>query len=297
MRHSQERGQNGRPSTDAALDPQTARAETIRTIFRKQAKMLATLFQKDGMTLVARSLNASLAALKMRDKKTGALMLENVPPEVIAEKCIACHHMGLEPVSEAYLIPFGKSLEIITAPQGLIKLMANAGWRVTARAVREGDEFDHDLGPAGFIRHKKAQGRRESPVTFGYAFAQHVSGGPAIMDVLSWDDIESYRAQSKQADGPMWLNNYEGAVRKTMVHRISEFIPRPAALSAALRQNESGGIEVSDEILAMLRTKPKTEEAVVERTSDSRRAIATRYTEPGDDEQVIPDLELGARHG
>lgn len=256
-----ERGQNGRPTTEQVTDPQAAKEAAVRAIFRERHKFLCALFAKDGPTMVARCLSSTLQALKMRDKKTGELVLRNVAPDVIAERCIACHHMGLEPVSEAYLVPFGADLQIITAPQGLIKLMANAGWRVEARAVREGDLFDHDLGDDGYIRHKKAHDRREGEVTFGYAFARHKDGGPTIREVLSRDDIESYRAQSKQANGPMWTDNYEGAVRKTMLHRIAEFIPRPAALAAAMRQTAEGGVELSDELLAMIRARPAAEDA------------------------------------
>src|SRR6185369_3015174 len=101
------RGQNGRPSTDEMLNPEAAREATIRRIFREQHKFLSALFVKDGATMVARCLSSALMARKLRDPKTGALSLAAIEPETIAEKCIACHHMGLEPVTEAYLIPYG----------------------------------------------------------------------------------------------------------------------------------------------------------------------------------------------
>lgn len=248
MRSEATRGTNGRPTTEEMTDPQAAREKRIRDIFREQHKLLCALFAKDGATMVARSLSSAIMALKLRDPKTGALSLIGIEPEVIAEKCIACHHMGLEPVTEAYLIPYGKNLQIIKAPQGLIKLMANAGWRVEARAVREGDFFEHDLGDDGYIRHRKVDGRREGAVTFGYAFAKHKDGGPTIRDVLSRDDIETYRAQSKQANGPMWSDNFEGAVRKTMIHRIAEYVPLPSEVRTVMREGASG-VDVPDEVM------------------------------------------------
>lgn len=248
------RGQVGRDQTKST-DPQVLREERISEIFREQYKPLAALFVKDGAVMVNRARQSAIAALKMRDKKTGALMLEKISPEVIAEKCIACHMMGLEPITEAYLIAYGGELQIIRAPQGLIKLMANAGWRVEARAVREGDFFEHDLGDDGFIKHRKLAGRRDGQVTFGYAYARHVDGGPTIREVLSWDDIESRRAQSKQPNGPMWTDNYEGAVRKTLVHAIAEFIPLPAEARSAFKQNDMGGIEIPEEVMAAVRKR------------------------------------------
>lgn len=247
------RGTQGKPA-EVAGDPQAAREMVIRAIFREQYKLLVALFAKDGPTMHARALSSSIMALKLRDKD-GKLMLGGVSPEMIAEKCIACHHMGLEPVTEAYLVPYGSTLKIIKAPQGLIKLMANAGWRVVARAVREGDFFEHDLGDEGFIRHRKADGRRESPVTYGYAFAKHKDGGPTIRDVFSRDDIESRRAQSQQANGPMWNDNFEGAVRKTMIHAIAEYVPLPSEVRAVMRESADGGVDIPEEIMVAVRRR------------------------------------------
>ena len=249
-----QRGTTGRPTTDQVTNPEAAREAVVRGIFHKQHKLLCALFVKDGPTMVARSLSSAVAALKHRDPKTGALSLASIDPEQIAEKCIACHHMGLEPMTEAYLIAFSGRLTIIKSPQGLIKLMSNAGWRVEARAVREGDFFEHDLGDEGYIRHRKVDGRRDGAVTFGYAFAKNIAGGPVIRDVMSRDDIETFRAQSKQANGPMWADNFEGAVRKTMIHRIAEYVPLPSEVRSVVREGENG-VEVPDEIMQAVRAK------------------------------------------
>jgi phage RecT family recombinase len=259
------RGQQGRPTTDEVTNPQAAKEARIRDIFKTQWKMLSNLFPKDGETMLARAVNAAIMQSRAVAPNGGKRTLESVPAEEIAEKCIACLHMGLEPGADAYLVPYGPRITIIKSPQGLIKLMFNAGWRVEARAVREGDFFEHELGPEGYIRHRKAVGRREGGVTFGYAFAKHMSGGPATIDVLSRDDIESYREQSQQKNGPMWSNNFEGAVRKTMIHRIADYLPLPASLMTSLRAEESGGVEVSDEIRELLRsmnTRPVESEVV-----------------------------------
>lgn len=243
----------GRPREEDASP--AGREAKVREIFRAQRPLLEALFVKDGKALVARCLQSAIAALKMRDKKTGMVLLEKISPEQIAEKCIACHAMGLEPITEAYLIAYGTDLQIIRSPQGLIKLMANAGWRVEARAVREGDFFEHDLGDEGFIKHRKVSARRESPVTFAYAFARHVDGGPIIREVFSRDDIETHRSASKQPNGPMWTDHYEGACRKTMIHAIAELTSLPAEARAGLKQNELGGIEIPEEIMVAVRNR------------------------------------------
>lgn len=274
----------GRPREEDASP--AGREAKVREIFRAQRPLLEALFVKDGKALVARCLQSAIAALKMRDKKTGALMLEKISPEQIAEKCIACHAMGLEPITEAYLIAYGTDLQIIRSPQGLIKLMANAGWRVEARAVREGDFFEHDLGDEGFIKHRKPfgqNGRRETPISGAYAFAKHVDGGPTIREVLSWDDLEAYRSQSKQANGPMWTDNYEGAARKTAIHRLAELIPLPAEARTGFRQNDVGGIEIPEEIMVAVRNRLIAEvRADIGLTAPSQPSPKDSYPTPED---------------
>lgn len=277
------RGQQGRPTTEAVTDPQAAKEVAIKRIFAEQRKLLVQLFPKNGDTMLARAVSSAIMSSRATNEKTGKRILEAIDAEEIAEKCIACHHLGLEPGADAYLVPYGKRITIIKSPQGLIKLMFNAGWRVEARAVREGDSFEHELGPDGFIRHRKAEGRRDGGVTYGYAFARHMTGGPATLDVLSRDDIESYRAQSQQKNGPMWENNYEGAVRKTMIHRIAEYIPLPAALMSSMRAEESGA-EVTDEIRELLRSmNQKPADATPSQPETVAASEPPRERETGDD--------------
>lgn len=276
------RGQQGRPSTAEVTDPQAAKESRIREVFKSQWKMLANLFPKDGEVILARAVSSAIMASRATDPKTGKRNLENVAAEEIAEKCIACHHQGLEPGADAYLVPYGGRITIIKSPQGLIKLMFNAGWRVVARAVREGDFFEHEMGTTEYVKHRKANGRQDSPVTFGYAIARHVNGGPETISVLSRDDIEAHRDVSAQKNGPMWSNFYEGAVRKTMIHDIANYIPLPASLMTSMRAEETGAVEVTDEIRELLRAmNAKPAEAPAPETAPLAAAPAEQGREPG----------------
>lgn len=241
---------------DTGLTPQKAKEEEIKRQFAANKKLLGQLFPKDGETILARAVNGAVMASRAEGKE-GSLSLANIPAEDIVEKCIAALHMGLEPGSECYLIPYGGKLTLQIGPQGLVKLMMQSGFvkDVVARSVRAGDVFDYDLGDEGFIRHKKsAESRLDGAVTYGYAYLRTTTGG-IIRDVLTRDEIDFYRALSKMPEGgPMWKNFFDGAVRKTMLHRIAEFVPRSAVLSAALRQTEQdAGVVVSDEIRDLLR--------------------------------------------
>lgn len=256
MHTSTTRGQAGRPTTEQVTDPQAAKEARIRAIFTEQKALLVRLFPKDGETMVARAVSSALAAARKPNEKTGRPALEAISAELIAERCVAAHHMGLDPTSECYLVPYGATLQLIIGPRGLVRLMMNSGFvkKIEARAVREGDTFDYDLGDEGFIRHKKGPNNREGAVTHAYAFIETTTGGK-IREVCTVDDIEFYRSKSKQANGPMWTENYEGACRKTMIHRIAEFVPLAPVMAAALRQNEQGGIEIPEEVWKAVRGK------------------------------------------
>jgi recombination protein RecT len=253
------RGQNGRPETAAVLDPQAAKEARIKAIFRDQAKQLAGLFPKDGMTLVARACSAAIMASR-------APALRGASPEGIAEKVIAAHHLGVE-IGDAYLVPFKGDVQLILGPRALIALMYRSGFvkSVEARAVFEGDDFEYELGDEPRVRHVKGAERRAGAIVAGYAIV-HTSTGGVVREVLTRDDIEYYRSFSQAKSGP-WFDNFEGMVRKTLIHRIAEFIPRSPLLSAALTQNAEGGIEVSDEIMALIRAQNTAPaEPVIEQT-------------------------------
>ncbi len=186
--------------------------------------------------------------------------LKNASAESIATATIACHHLGLEPGDQAYLVPFKGEVQLIIGPRGLISLMFRSGFvkSVVARSVFEADArhgvWDYDLGSSPFIRHQKAPtGRREGLITHAYAIVETTTEGKTI-DVLTHEDIAYYRSFSKAESGP-WFDNFEGMCRKTIIKRISEFVPRSPMLSAALREDSNGGYEIPEEILRAARGK------------------------------------------
>lgn len=261
MRTSSEttRGTSGRPSTAEVTDPQAAKEARIREVFKEQYRLLAKLFPKDGDTMVNRACAAAVVASRTPNKKTGRPLLERVPAESIAEKVIAAHHMGVE-IGDSYLVPYGTDLQLIIGPRSLISLMYRSGFvkSVEVGVVFDGDVWEYELGDQPRIRHvKRESGRYESTVIAAY-FIAHTTTGGIVREVLTREDINYYRAFSKAEAGP-WFDNFPGMVRKTAIHRGAEYIPRSPLLSAALMQNEHGGIEVPEEIMAAVRRKMAAE--------------------------------------
>jgi recombination protein RecT len=253
MRADQTRGTNGRGnSTDAARQDSPADAR-IKAIFKTQYRQLSALFPDNGEVMVNRACAAAVNA-----SRTSAL--KDASAESIAAATIACHHLGLEPGDQAYLVPFKGEVQLIIGPRGLISLMFRSGFvkSVRAHCVFEADAtsgvWDYDLGSSKYIRHRKAPvGRRSGFITHAYAIVDTTTEGQAI-EVLTQEDLEYYRGFSQAKSGP-WFDNYEGMCRKTVLKRIAEFVPRSPMLSAALREDSHGGYEIPEEILQAARGK------------------------------------------
>lgn len=257
-----QRGVSGRPSTDSILDPQAAKEARIREVFKGQYRHLASLFPKDGEIAVNRACASAVMASRALNKKTGKPSLESVPAEVIAEKVIAAHHMGLE-IGDTYLVPYGKDLQLIPGPRALIALMYRSGFvkSIEGDVVFDGDVWEYEQGDQPRVKHvKRTSGRYEAKIIASWVVI-HTSTGGIARTVLTRDDIDYYRSFSKAESGP-WFDNMPGMVRAKTIKRAAEFIPRSPMLSAALRESEAGGIEISDEIMELLRqvrTKPEPE--------------------------------------
>jgi recombination protein RecT len=249
MRADPTRGTNGRGnSTDGERADSPAEAR-IKAIFKTKYRQLAALFPSDGETMVNRACAAACA-------QSRGEALKNASAESIATATIACHHLGLEPGDQAYLVPFKGEVQLIIGPRGLISLMFRSGFvkSVRAHAVFDTDTWSYDLGTDAYIKHQKAgDGRRAGYITHAYAIVETTTDGRCI-DVLTREDLEFYRSFSKASSGP-WFDNFEGMCRKTALKRIAEFVPRSPMLSAALREDSHGGYEIPEEIYRAARGK------------------------------------------
>ncbi len=288
MRADPKRGTNGRGDSTTAGRADSPTEARIKEAFKANYRQLAALFPVDGETMVNRACAMACAAAReihTTGANKGSLRLGNATAEAIAEKVIACYHLGLEIGDQAYLVPYGSDVQLIIGPRGLVALMMRSGFvkSIVARSVFQADIdaglFSYDLGSKPFVKHQKAiEGRRAGAIVAAYAIVETTTEGQ-IIDVLTWEDIEYYRGFSKSGKGGAWDTAYEGMVRKTAIKRIAEFVPRSAVLSAALREDEHGGYEIPEEILRAARGKidgsadmPQGEHEIVQQTANSAAA-------------------------
>src|SRR3954469_9300893 len=99
--------------------------------------------------------------------------------------------LGLEVdgvTGQAYLIPFKGRAQLVVGYKGYNTLAARSGITITGAVVREGDEFDYELGSGGFVRHKPALVGKDRRTVAAWACATSHSRPPVHM-VMGIDEL------------------------------------------------------------------------------------------------------------
>lgn len=159
---------------------------------------------------------------------------------------IQCAQLGLEPgnaLGHAYLLPYGREVQLIIGYRGMIDLARRSGQIVSidARAVYEGDKFECRLGLDPHIDHEpdwNNQNRTKGEkLQFVYAVAKLKDGGIQF-DVMSRAEIEGIRARSKAGNNGPWKTDYQAMALKTVVRRLFKFLPVSIEMQTAVGLDE-----------------------------------------------------------
>ena len=138
--------------------------------------------------------------------------------------------LGLEVdgvTGQAYLIPFKDRAQLVIGYKGFNTLAARSGITITGAVVREGDEFDYDLGE-GWIKHKpelNGTGR----IIAAWAKASHRTR-PPVISVLGIHDLLAVKNKSpgaKRSDSP-WNDTaigFPAMCEKTVKRRLARSMP------------------------------------------------------------------------
>lgn len=138
--------------------------------------------------------------------------------------------LGLEfntPLGEAYLIPYGKTVNFQLGYQGLLKLAYNTGQfkRITAREVRANEDFDFDYG-SGEISHKPCLTGDSGDVIGYYAIYQTKDGGQDVF-YMSKADAQKYgKTYSKSYNSGPWKTNFDSMAKKSALIQVLKYAPK-----------------------------------------------------------------------
>jgi recombination protein RecT len=161
-----------------------------------------------------------------------------------------CAQLGVEPggpLGMAWILPFKNNKSgqyeatFVLGYKGIIALAYRSDRiaAIVARAVKDGDQFDYELGLAEdrLVHRPRLDGPRgKSYAWYGVA---RIKGGGQLLTVMGRPEIEERRQRSKSPDSPAWRNDYDAMACKTVIRAMAPFLPLTAESARAIEEDET----------------------------------------------------------
>lgn len=250
--------------------PPIAKADLEKTQLATQDKKPATLAELINSPKIKNQLAMALPKHMNPDRmarivtteirKTPALANSNIQSFLGA--VVQCSQLGLEPggaLGHAYLLPFGNgkaddgksNVQLIIGYRGMIDLARRSGQiiSISARIVRDGDDFHYEYGLNEDLKHTP-KADESAPITYVYAVARLKDGGSQF-EVMTFNQIESVRKQSKAGDKGPWMTHWEEMGKKTVIRRLFKYLPVSIEIQQAviLDEKAEAGISQDNEMI------------------------------------------------
>ena len=121
---------------------------------------------------------------------------------------------------------------------GMIDLARRSGQiaSLSARVVREGDEFSFEFGLDEKLIHRPGE-NEDAPVTHVYAVARLKDGGTQF-EVMTRKQIELVRSLSKAGNNGPWVTHWEEMAKKTAIRRLFKYLPVSIEIQRAVSMDE-----------------------------------------------------------
>jgi phage RecT family recombinase len=139
--------------------------------------------------------------------------------------------LGLEVdgvTGQAYLIPFKGKAQLVIGYKGYNTLAARSGITITGAVVREGDEFDYELGSAPSSAHRPSRRRQDRRIIAAWACAQSLDR-PAVSMVMDIDELMAVKAKSPGARAATARGTtqigFPAMCEKTVKRRLARSLP------------------------------------------------------------------------
>ena len=167
-------------------------------------------------------------------------------PQSIMASVITAAQLGLEigVMGQAYLVPYGKTCQLIPGWQGYVELMNRAGRAtVWTGAVRDGDEFSYRMGSSPMVEHVPGDDDM-GPFTHVYAVGRVAGAELPVIDVWSRKKVQNHlAAYNKVGDRHYALqneNNLEMYGRKVALLQVIKYMPKSVEIGRATELSYRG---------------------------------------------------------
>ena len=280
----------------------------------QKIEKLAALFQRTKTTMqgvAARHLNpermlhiASVAASR------NPVLLQCTPASIL-QACLQASSLGLEPsgmAGGAHLVPYWSKkrkqyeAQMIPDYRGLIDLALRSRQvtSIEARPVFASDEFEFRFGTEQKLTHVPRGDPKPDEMLCVYGLAR-LRNAPPVIELMTKAQIDAIRDRTPAAGSGPWVTDYVQMARKTVIKRLSNYIPRSPELARAMAIEEAADAdvlhadfsEVVGEYLGMDEAEPEVEptpetkvEALKTRLFDKAKAAqeeGRQEREPGEE--------------
>lgn len=162
--------------------------------------------------------------------------------------------LGIEPgpLGHAYLIPYKNKgtmeVQFMLGARGMVNLARRSDdiANVRAHVVRDGDEFEVELGLTPKIRHIPRADSEARPLLFAYAVAEWTNGATPMFEVMNRAEIDAIRSRSKSPNDGPWKTDYDEMAKKTVLRRLCKQLPMQIqAVDAIERDDQVSGLDLS----------------------------------------------------
>ena len=151
--------------------------------------------------------------------------------------------------NEAYLVPYGKTLNFMQSYKGDVKMVKRYSTRpikdIYAKLVRQGDEFSEGVVNGEPTVNFKPLPFNDGPIIGAFAVCLYQDGG-MVYDTMSLKDLENTRSASKAKNSPAWSKFTGQMYLKTVLHRLCKHLS--IDMDAQAKQAFDEGTEIETDV-------------------------------------------------
>lgn len=194
--------------------------------------------------------------------------LQQCTPQSIAASIMTAAQLGLEPgiSGQGYLIPYKTTCTFVPGWKGLVDLVARSGRAtVWTGAVREGDDFEYQLGDAPFCRHRPGDNDDDQPFTHVYAIGRVKDSPMAVVEVWSRARVKKHLSRYNKVGNRHYAltdeNNLEMYARKVALLQVLKYMPASIELANAITVShaveEGKGVVLEGDFVHLQEAQPE----------------------------------------
>lgn len=175
-------------------------------------------------------------------------LLQKCTPVSVFGAIIQASQLGLEigVLGQAYLVPYRNSknntyeAQFIPGYKGLIGLARRSGevTSIETNIVYANDRFDLKLGLETSVEHIPNLDSERGAPRLVYGVAKFRDGGHHF-EWMTMGEVNKIRARSKASNNGPWVTDYEQMVRKTLIRRMSNYLPMSIELQQAIQISDA----------------------------------------------------------